>query len=493
MKKVFIVLFILEIIFPTIIFAEAKVKKPNVAGQFYNASRDELSKEVERYLTKTPQAALDKKTAVLISPHAGYVYSAPVASYGYKAISGRSFKTVVIIGLSHYHRFEGFAIWPDGQFETPLGSINVDYDLAQKLMQASDKVKSIPEAFEKEHSIEVQLPFLQKIFKDIEIVPILTGRPDLKNCEQLASILAKVIAGSEDILLLISTDMSHYYDYKTALTMDQGTLQIIQNVDVKKFWEEIASGKIEMCNFVGITTALFYAQKQGLDKVEVLKYANSGDTTGDKSRVVGYSSVIFYSKEGKAMENEQKQKNSPLSQEHKEKLLKIARETIEQYIQTGQVLSIKEPDPRLNLSEGAFVTIHNKGELRGCIGQIVGAQPLYLTVRDMAIASATKDFRFDPIKKEELESIDMEISVLSMPWKITDPSQIEVGMHGVIIQRGSKQGLFLPQVAPEQGWDREELLTNLCVHKAGLAPDAWRDSATTIEIFTADVFSEKVR
>ena len=305
MKRIFTFLLISGFLYPAAIFAGGEIKKPNVAGQFYSANAGELSGDIEQYLKQASQEALAKKAAVLISPHAGYVYSGPVAAYGCKAISAQPFKTVIIVGLSHYHRFEGFAIWPDGRFETPLGAVDIDRDLAQKLMQAGGTIKSIPQAFEKEHSIEVQLPFLQKISKDFKIVPILTGKPDFEDCGQLASALAETIAGRDDILLVVSTDMSHYRSDGEAQAMDRRALGMIKNLEAEEFWEAIFSGQIEVCNFVGVATALLYAKKQGLDKVEILKYANSGDVTGDKSRVVGYSSVVFYSKEGKAMTGQQ--------------------------------------------------------------------------------------------------------------------------------------------------------------------------------------------
>ena len=215
---------------------DAMIKKSNVAGQFYSANPEILSKEVEDFLAKDLQAAADKKAAVLILPHAGYVYSGPVAAYGYKAVSAQSYKTIIIIGLSHHHRFEGFAIWPEGRFETPLGSVEVDADFSKQIMQAAPEVKSISEAFDKEHSLEVQLPFLQKIFRDFKIVPLLTGQPNFDNCEKLASVLANLIGHREDILLLISSDMSHYRDEETTRTMDKRALEMIQHLKAKEFW-----------------------------------------------------------------------------------------------------------------------------------------------------------------------------------------------------------------------------------------------------------------
>ncbi|HSV44007.1 MAG TPA: AmmeMemoRadiSam system protein A, partial [Candidatus Bathyarchaeia archaeon] len=179
-----------------------------------------------------------------------------------------------------------------------------------------------------------------------------------------------------------------------------------------------------------------------------------------------------------------------LTPAQKKRLITIALETIRLYVSEGKTMDVQEGDERLNQQEGAFVTIHKHGQLRGCIGNIVGRQPLYLTVRDMAVAAAAQDPRFNPVSKEELREIDIEISVLSEPRPAASPEEIQMGVHGVIVKRGFHQGVFLPQVATETGWSREEFLSQLCGQKAGLPPDAWKDPRTQLLIFTATVFSE---
>ncbi|MEW5758689.1 MAG: AmmeMemoRadiSam system protein A [Candidatus Omnitrophota bacterium] len=181
---------------------------------------------------------------------------------------------------------------------------------------------------------------------------------------------------------------------------------------------------------------------------------------------------------------------SLLNNEQKNKLLKIARDTITEYVKNKKILEIKETDPLLNQKLGAFVSLHINKELRGCIGNIVGQKPLCLTIRDMAIASATEDPRFRPLTKEELPLIHIEISVLSALKKIIDPNEITLGKHGVIVKKGIKSGVFLPQVATETCWTKEEFMNNLCIHKAGLSKNAWRNGECEIYIFSADVFEE---
>jgi len=278
--------------------------------------------------------------------------------------------------------------------------------------------------------------------------------------------------------------------------MDRKTIELIRDFKIEEFWKQIKNGTCEMCGSVPVAVGMLFAKERKL-KPHVLTYANSGDVTGDKGRVVGYTAISFSKtpSEGSPVKEEQKEEVAdevdPLSLVQKRRLIEIAKNTIVEYVQNGKKYSVKEADPRLKEIEGAFVTIHKNGQLRGCIGNIIGRQPLYLTVRDMAIAACSQDPRFVPVKEEELPDLDIEVSVLSVPRVTTNVEEIVMGTHGVIVSRGfGRSGVFLPQVATETGWTREQFLSNLCAHKAGLPPNAWKDPKTRIEIFTADVFSE---
>lgn len=178
------------------------------------------------------------------------------------------------------------------------------------------------------------------------------------------------------------------------------------------------------------------------------------------------------------------------NQEQKKRLLELVRGSLETYLKTGKKPDIKETDPVFLKEMGAFVTLNEKGQLRGCIGNMVGRQPLYLTIRDMAIEAATRDPRFPSVEPGELKDIGIEISVLSALEKISSVDKIQIGKHGVLVKKGFNSGVFLPQVATETGWSKEEFLSNLCSHKAGLSPLAWKDKNTEIYIFSAEVFSE---
>ena len=481
MKKVIAVALLLMTMSAYSFGADENIKEPNVAGKFYSADPQELSGLIETFLNESAVTPSPENIPLVISPHAGYMYSGMVAANSFKAVSKSQYKTIVVIGPSHFVRFDGVSVWDKGGFKTPLGTIPIDEEFAQKLMAFNERFHFDPAGFSREHSVEVELPFLQKVFKDFKIVPIVMGSPSLEDCKNLAAGLNQTIGDRKDVLIVISSDMSHYHPDDFARLMDQSTLEAIKAMNPEFLWNQCLLRKMELCGFQPVTTALYYAQLRGLTDVEILKYGNSGDVTGDKSTVVGYGSVVF--RKGKA---------STFSTEQKKRLLKIARDTVQAVVSTGKIPEVTETDPRLSEQEGAFVTIHNQGRLRGCIGNIIGQQPLYLTIRDMAAAAATKDTRFHPVSADELKDIDLEISVLSKPQVITDVDQIQLGVHGVIVAGDDfHRGIFLPQVATETGWGRDEFLNQLCAQKAGLPPDCWKDPQTTIAIFTADVFSEK--
>jgi len=471
------------------------IKEPNVSGQFYDSNAARLSAQIKSFFSAATIAPSAKDIRIILAPHAGYIYSGPVAAYGFKGVSKKSFKTVVVLAPSHYFALDGVSIWPQGSFKTPLGLIDVDQEFAEKLIAMDEKFTFQPAVFEREHSLEVELPFLQETFSDFKVVPVIMGQPDYGTVEKFAEGLNTMIGGRTDVLVVVSSDLSHYHDDAVARKMDHHTIAAMEQLDAKRLWKQCRVGTMEMCGYVPATVALLLAKKQNL-KAELVRYANSGDVTQDKSRVVGYSALIFYSNGHDPVLSDQSAQAAqdtiaPLSVEQKKILIAIAKQTMEEYVRHGKVAPAKVSDPRLMAAEGAFVTINKHGQLRGCIGNIVTDNPLYQTVQNMAIAAATRDPRFPAVTAAELGELDVEVSVLSQPRVASDLNEIVMGKHGVIVSQGrAHQGVFLPQVATEFGWDREEFLSNLCVHKAGLPADAWKDPKTKLEIFTADVFSE---
>ena len=466
---------------------DADIQKPVVAGSFYPAESILLAGQINKYLKDAKPETIQGDITALISPHAGYIYSGPVAAFGYKAISGRRYDTLVIIGISHHVPFDGVAYLAKDFYRTPLGDVPIDLEFTRKLARAEkDTLRENPEAYKEEHSAEVEIPFLQTSLKDFKIVVLLMGRPDYLTCSKLARGLVKVIRESgKKVLIVASTDLSHYYRYDDAIAKDRVTLSELLSFDARRFSEGVDAGECELCGSSPVITALIASKDLGADKIQILKYANSGDSAGDKSRVVGYASVVIY----KYKENQEEA--GMLNSQQKKELLDIARKTVESYVRDKKVPQFKVTDPELLKDEGAFVTLHEKRQLRGCIGNIIGTQPLWLTVRDMAVESAVHDPRFPPVTPGELKDIKIEISVLSQPKRVQDVNEIKMGTHGVIVKRGFNSGVFLPQVATETGWSRDEFLSRLCADKAGLPADAWKDKKTELYSFTAQVFGEE--
>jgi len=464
-----------------------EIKQPSVAGSFYPDNPAELSAMVDRFLQQADPQPLEGGIFALISPHAGYGYSGSVAAYGYKLVRDKPYKTAIIFGPAHHFAFSGIALYPAEVFRIPLGDIKVDDDFINKIADSGLIIKYMPEAYKEEHSIEVQLPFLQKVLPDCKIAPLLIGDCTLSECKNIAEVLREAIGERKDVLIIVSSDMYHGFDYEEAGIIDNLTLDYIKNMDAEGLYYGIREGKLQLCGGFGAVITLILAKEMGHDKVSVLKYTNSAQVTGKLTKgiwTVGYAScAIDHSAEREA--------GDMLNVEQRKRLLEIARNSIKTYLETGKKLEVKEADQALNAEMGVFVTLHEHGQLRGCIGNLIGRGPLYLTVRDMAVESATADPRFPPVELSELKDIDIEISALSPMQKIGDPEQIEMGKHGVLIRKGFRSGVYLPQVATETGWTREEFISSLCTQKVGLPADCWKDPATEVYIFTAEVFSEK--
>jgi hypothetical protein len=476
-----------------------KVRQPAVAGQFYPGDPGRLSANINAYLEKASTTSTPEPIRGILVPHAGYDYSGPVAAYAYNQIRGQHYETVVLICNSHTAYFNGAVIDDADGWETPLGVVPVNRELAAKLISADSELSYNSEAHAADHTLEVQLPFLQVALKgDFQIVPILFGNTSDESYKKLAQVLFDNLG--EDDLVVVSTDMSHYPDYDDANRIDRTTLEKIAALDMAGLDRhisdteaaEVSSEDTLLCGIDGAKTAMALARLADWQPV-ILHYANSGDTPeiGDKARVVGYGAMAF----GQVPSAKFRVQNDEkiLNNEQKKALLAIARQTAEKYVREGKVAEFDISDERLEWKEGAFVTLTKGGQLRGCIGQIIPTEkPLWQVVRDMAIAAATEDPRFAPVSKRELPEIEYEISVLSRPEKIEDWRQIELGQHGVIVKSGYHSGVFLPQVATETGWDRETFLAELCSQKAGLPANCYKSKDVTLEVFTAQVFSQEI-
>lgn len=483
-KKVLILLIAVNLLGYSMGHTQEDIKKPNVSGQFYTDNSAELMQQVDSFLDKAMVEPYEQSVPIVIAPHAGYYFSGAVAGYSFKAVKNQKIRTVVVMGPSHHFNLDGVAIWEKGGFETPLGTIDIDEDFSQALGEMDEAFVLDRKVFEKEHALEVELPFIQRAFPEAKLVPIIIGVPVPKVLLDLAKGLDQLIGQRDDVLVVVSTDFSHFHPDEMARDMDATAIEAIKNLQAERIYQECRQGSMEMCGCMPVTAALLLAKLRGLNNVDLLKYNNSGDVNQDKESVVGYSALAIYARNASD--------DNALKDGQKKRLLQIARDAVVAYVSQDKKISLNESDERLLTKEGAFVSVYVNDQLRGCIGHILGDEPLCHTVSYLALSSATEDTRFEPIRKDELDQLHIEISVLSIPKRIFNTNLIEMGKHGVIISSQGRRGVFLPQVATSTGWTTDVFLSELCQQKAGLPADCWKDpQAVTIEIFTADVFSDK--
>lgn len=473
-------IFSILLFFTACVSLSPKIRDPIVAGQFYPAQGETLSAQIESFLAKTQVEAPSEGLQVLIVPHAGYVYSGQVAAEAYSLVKGKNFQSVVIIAPSHRYRFEGVSIYPQGGYKTPLGVAEIDESLASRLSTVSG-FNYIPAAHEKEHAVEVQIPFIQKTLPQAKIVPVVMGNQTSPTITTLAKSLSKVLPG-ENALVIASTDMSHYLPKEKARAKDSQTISLIKSLKTKTLMKKVTEGENIMCGGGPVVSALVYAQEKGKPRVKILKYADSSQSGGPRNRVVGYLSAAVYTSSPPGASS------FSLSGEEKERLLELAQSAITLYIKENKILNYHPQNPKFLTKKGVFVTIEKKGELRGCIGFIEPRLPLYQTLIQAAVFASTKDARFPPVSPDELDDLKIEISILSSLKKINNPGKIEVGKHGLVVTQGDKKGLLLPQVAVENGWSGKTFLDQACL-KAGLRPDCWKKGAD-IYIFEAIVFHQ---
>lgn len=466
-----------------------EIRKSVVAGSWYTDNPDLLHKEISRYLENSKVANIKGEILALISPHAGYQYSGFVAANAYKQVMGKRYDAVIVLAPSHRELFYGASVFNKDGYETPLGIVPVEKDIANAIIEYHDKFRFTWEGHRQEHSLEIQLPFLQVAIPDLKIVPIVFWDHSWENCKLLADAITKAIQG-KNVLLVASSDLYHGESYDECKAMDARTMELVTALQPEALCNTFQSREIMACGAGGIVVAELVAMNLGANKAKVLYQTNSGDVTRQKEGyVVGYAAVAIYkNKESKKETNVGIE--SGLKERDKKTLLTTARKTIEHAL-TGKKIPVPASKSAiLKEKRGAFVTLTKKGMLRGCIGYIQAIKPLEDTIIEMAQAAAFRDPRFPPVTLDELDDLQIEISVLTPIQEISDVSEIVVGKHGLIIERGAYSGLLLPQVATDYGWDRNTFLEHTC-QKAGLPPDAWKKEGTKIKIFSADIFHEQ--
>jgi uncharacterized protein, PH0010 family len=471
-------------------------RKAYAAGRFYSDNPDSLKAQLTQLFSGSEQRRSGKNPLAIVVPHAGYVYSGEVAASGFNQIDpNHQFERIFIIGSSHTTAFQGVSVYTDGDYETPLGVVKVDTVFAKKLIDENKFIRSYAEPHWYEHGLEVQLPFLQYYLRnEFRIVPIILGPSSSSDTpRKLAAALKPFL--NEKNLFVISTDFSHYPSYKNACTTDLATAEAIQTNSPSKLLDTLGKNKSDdipglatsLCGWSSVLTLLYMTENMPGVSVDLIQYKNSGDSPfGEKDRVVGYYSIAF-----NVADSPDKVGDFTLFDKDKNYLLKLARNTISDYIRKGITT---EPEPQelslaLKTPCGAFVTLNNDGKLRGCIGRFDPEQPLWKVVQSMAIAAATKDYRFNPVLSGEVDDLEIEISVLTPLKRIKSADEFVLGKQGIYIKKGNQTGTFLPQVADTTGWNKIEFLSHCAQDKAGIGWNGWKSA----ELYTYEalVFKER--
>ncbi len=482
--------------------AKQTVREPAVAGLFYPAAAKDLSGQLERLLAKSKRVPLGKLRG-LVCPHAGYEFSGPTAACAYKQLTGLTFETVVVLAPSHYADFEGVSVADVEAFTTPLGKIPLSPQAAklaavppfcrrpkcevsrpswwrQASMQVLPFGEDTPDTWE--HSLEVQLPFLQTVLKDFQLIPAVFGRAD---AAQAAAALAPLI--DERTLVIASSDLSHFYPADVADQLDASCVRAVCDLDVKWMQYEDACGK------QSVLTLMHLAIQKGW-KTRLLDMRNSGAVTGDRSNVVGYAAVAFF--EGDGPSEYERMSAQKLTQEDQKFLVDLARKSLNKAVRDQVQLAVPaaEVPARLRERGACFVTLTKKDELRGCIGHIFACRPLYQSVLENAKHAALEDRRFSPVEVNELDQIAVEVSVLTTPRRLEYKSPDELiaklrpGVDGVVFGLRGDRSTYLPQVW-EQLPDKEQFLRQLAL-KAGLRASAWKDPEAAFLTYQVQAFKE---
>jgi AmmeMemoRadiSam system protein B/AmmeMemoRadiSam system protein A len=456
------------------------------AGRFYSADKETLTKDLNVLFETCLKTTSEGKARAIISPHAGYIFSGKTAAAAFSATNTHSgYKNIFIIGSSHVASFDGASVYNTGNYITPLGKAEVNLEIAAGL--TTNKVfRSTTEPHLREHSIEVQIPFIQLYFVDKpKIVPIIIGTDNTETVKLIADALKPYF--TPENLFVISSDFSHYPEYNQATLTDKTTALSIIAGDPEEFLKTLklnADKKINglatsMCGWTSGLLLLYLAENKQDLYFKLIDYSNSGDSQyGNKNEVVGYNAIALYETEDRGNQTNENKEEFTFTSQEKTELFTIARSAIKMQLDGKNAYSIdvnKIPS-KFMTPMGAFVTLKIDGSLRGCIGRFISSEPLYEVVRASALSSAFEDPRFSPLTREEYKITEIEITVLGPMKKINNISEIILGRHGIYIKKNDHAGTMLPQVATENRWSVEEFLGFTSRDKAGIGWDGWKDA-----------------
>jgi MEMO1 family protein len=479
---------------------EPIMREPILAGSWYPGDPTELKSTVEEFLANG--GAPDDRTMAVVAPHAGYVYSGATAGKAFAAVRGRKVDRVILLGPSHRAAFNGGALTGVDAWKTPLGSVSLDRPAIDALAKRRG-FRTNDAAHAREHSLEIEVPFLQVALQPgWKLIPIMIGQLDNETVKDLATGIEPFL--DTRTLVVVSSDFTHfgpdygYVPFRDSLAtriraLDEEGISQIKQLSAERFEDFRERTGATICGADPIRVLLTLMAGRAQDVIQ-RGYDQSGAMVGSYTNSVSYAALAFVPVASAAAVVASSGPDRALNSHEQEALLTLAREALTAAVRGEKAPSEKIPDAfsadsPLREERGVFVTLTEGGDLRGCIGSIIGTEPLWAGVRHQAVHSALEDPRFAPVSPPELERIHIEISVLTPPRPVSGPDEIVVGRHGVLIEKRGHRAVFLPQVAPEQGWDRDTMLRALC-RKAGLAGDEWK-SGMNFEVFEAQVFEEK--
>ncbi len=462
-------------------------REPAVAGTFYSSDPAELIKQLKSCFDKA-ENIITNHISALVVPHAGYSYSGIVAASAYAHIDpDAAYENIFVIGSSHHVSFHGASVYNRGHYKTPLGVVPVNLELTNALIRKNKDFVFKREAHAEEHTVEVQLPFLQYRIKQInQIVPIVIGVKDYDSCRRIAEVLRPYFNSKN--LFVFSSDFSHYPSDEDARAIDEKTANAICQNNAERLiiqLEENNSSNVSnlytsLCGWSSVLTLLYLTKDSNTYKYRRIKYMNSSEAMSmRKNRVVGYQSIL--------VENDDR-KTDVISEDNKSILLKVAHNAIQRHLGLKDESAKISNTDDLKQFDSAFVSIYVDGKLRGCIGQFASEKELPDLISSLAVTSAFNDDRFPPISIKELKKMSIEISVLTPMRKINSIDDIELGKHGVHLEVDGKKGTFLPQVALKTAWNLEEFLGHLARDKAHVGWEGWRKA--DLSVFEAIVFSD---
>jgi AmmeMemoRadiSam system protein B/AmmeMemoRadiSam system protein A len=422
------------------------LRNPYVAGYFYPGSAAEIKAMMAKFVDKN---APKEDVIGLLVPHAGYQYSGAVTG---ATVSRIKFKdTFIIMGPTHSGLGKPFSVWTEGTWKTPLGEVEIDAALAKQMVATSKYLEDDRRAHQEEHAVEVQLPFLQYIKPDVKIVPVILSGAPASAYKEIGRDIARAVRELKiEAIIMASGDMTHYEPHEVAKDKDMKAVEAMLALNEDELTQRYRRLNISMCAYGPVVTLMAAAKELGANSAELVKYLTSGDATGDFGAVVGYAGVIF-----------KKTTMHPIAA--------LAKETVETYVREGKRPPLPPAlTPEMKERAGVFVSIHKKGDLRGCIGTFEPQEKnVAAEVITNAISSSTRDPRFPPISPEELKNLDYSVDVLTPPELVKDEIQLDPKKYGVIVECGWRKGLLLPDL---EGVDTVDYQIDICRQKGGIGP-----------------------